>query len=81
VPFPPFSLGGSHVRKQKIYLEPPNPKAQADVEGYEPGVLRGSKRLFLDHTVQHMFMEYSPGVAERAHNWYWFEDNPVVLLG
>ncbi|PRW60388.1 A disintegrin and metallo ase with thrombospondin motifs 12 [Chlorella sorokiniana] len=54
---------------------------KADVEGYEPGVLRGSKRLFLDHTVQHMFMEYSPGVAERAHNWYWFEDNPVVLLG
>lgn len=54
---------------------------KADVEGYEPGVLRGTKRLFLEHTVQHIFMEYSPGVAERARNWYWFEDNPAVLLG
>ena len=33
------------------------------MEGYEPGVLRGTKRLFLEHTVQHIFMEYSPGVA------------------
>lgn len=35
---------------------------QVDVEGYEPGVLRGAKRLLLEHTVQHIFMEYSPGV-------------------
>lgn len=38
------------------------------MEGYEPGVLRGTKRLFLEHTVQHIFMEYSPGVAGK----HWF---------
>lgn len=39
------------------------PALQIDVEGYEPHVLRGAKRLFLEHSVQYAFMEYSPGVA------------------
>lgn len=49
---------------------------QADVEGYEPGVLRGTKRLFLEHTVQHIFMEYSPGVAGEL----WFVEGTQPLL-
>lgn len=62
---------------------PPSPSrpAQIDVEGFEPSVLRGARNLFLQHTVSHLFMEYSPGVAERAFDYGWYEDNPTVLLG
>ncbi|KAL4449442.1 hypothetical protein ABPG77_007086 [Micractinium sp. CCAP 211/92] len=52
-----------------------------DVEGFEPSVLHGARDLFLKHTVENIFMEYSPGVAERAADWAWFESNPSVLLG
>ena len=36
---------------------------QVDVEGFEPAVLRGAKRLLAEKRVAHLFMEYSPGVA------------------
>lgn len=36
---------------------------------------------FLQHTVEHVFMEYSPGVAERSADFAWFESNPTSLMG
>lgn len=33
------------------------------------------------HNVENIFMEYSPGVAERSQDWAWYEANPVVLMG
>ncbi len=44
-------------------------------------VMRSAKGLLLEHSVQNVIMEYSPGVAERSFDWDWYEDNPVVLLG
>lgn len=49
---------------------------QADVEGFEPSVLRGAKGLLAAKKVAHLFMEYSPGVAgERRQGqcslWGW----------
>ena len=55
--------------------------SQVDVEGYEPQVLRGAKRLLLHRRVAHAFMEYSPGVAERARDWRWLEAHPLALMG
>lgn len=42
---------------------PPCLPLQADVEGFEPSVLRGAKGLLAAKRVAHLFMEYSPGVA------------------
>ncbi|KAL4427805.1 hypothetical protein ABPG75_001894 [Micractinium tetrahymenae] len=52
-----------------------------DVEGFEPSVLHGSRNLLLKHSVENIFMEYSPGVAERSADYVWFESNPAALMG
>ena len=33
------------------------------------------------HTVENIFMEYSPGVAERNFNWQLAGSNPLMLMG
>ena len=62
------------VVKQDVLL------LKADVEGFEAGVLRGCAALLKSYRVENIFMEYSPGVAERGRDWDMYKANPAMQL-
>lgn len=55
------------------------PTPQADVEGFEPTVMRSARNLLLKHSVENIIMEYSPGVGEHLQNWEKSEENPRII--
>ncbi|KDD74539.1 hypothetical protein H632_c1243p0, partial [Helicosporidium sp. ATCC 50920] len=54
---------------------------KVDVEGFEPQVLRGCRDLLLADRVDHIIMEYSPGVAVNNADFKAGEMNAAMLLG
>lgn len=56
-----------------------HPSPQADVEGFEPIVMRSARDLLLKHSVENIIMEYSPGVGEHLQNWEKSAENPRII--
>jgi len=52
---------------------------KVDVEGFEPSVLRTGTRLVTEKAVEHIFLEYSPGVGHRANNFTFAKEFPLML--
>eukprot|EP00873_Tetraselmis_striata_P042505 jgi/Tetstr1/462769/TSEL_007721.t1 len=52
---------------------------KVDVEGFEPTVLASAQQLLASGTLDHIFLEYSPGVGHRAHNWTMTLGFPLML--
>mmetsp|Transcript_16173 Transcript_16173/g.45066 ORF Transcript_16173/g.45066 Transcript_16173/m.45066 type:complete len:648 (-) Transcript_16173:208-2151(-) len=61
------------VREKALLLK-------VDVEGYEPEVFRSAARLIKDRVFDHIFLEYSPGVADRAQNYTFGLEFPTMLM-
>ena len=40
---------------------------KADVEGYEPGVIGGARKLLADGKIDNIVLEYSPTAYEKHH--------------
>ncbi|KAL4449441.1 hypothetical protein ABPG77_007085 [Micractinium sp. CCAP 211/92] len=54
---------------------------KVDVEGHEASVMQSAKQLLLQHEVKHIFLDYSPGVAEKRGDWRAVQAHPTMLLG
>ncbi|KAL6784221.1 hypothetical protein ACKKBG_A05315 [Auxenochlorella protothecoides x Auxenochlorella symbiontica] len=52
---------------------------KADVEGFEPSVMRGARDLLLKRSVENIIMEYSPGVGDWQRDWDKSMSNPIML--
>lgn len=53
---------------------------QMDIEGWEPRVLAGATRLLASGRVDHLLLEYSPGVVERLQDMALQEELPASIL-
>ena len=78
IPSPKYVVHATSETLDQVVTEQPC-IMKLDVEGYEPSVLAGAKRLLAKYPPRAILTEYTPGVQERRGAWARLGDYPRAL--